>query len=234
MKASLQLRPLDNTCQQISKYVCYKCYRLAGGVTQRSISYRLHHQFLVLKKLWTENMAGRESIGEHSITACAACTSQMGRQFAYLAPTPLLHYILMSTKHGLLICTLMYIHLCCILNSYYVATGSDCGFHTCTTTGRQLGYRQDITRGFINMLFLSCCSSDCLHPIILSAGQIHLICTRVLSRIMSFESKHCLGGVQGHIYPPRRILGSPILLQSMSITLNMGTQSVRLRHPQYC
>ena len=47
------------------------------------------------------------------------------------------------------------------------------------------------------MLFLSCCSSDCLHPIILSPGQIHLICTRVLSRIMSLESKHCLGGSRG-------------------------------------
>ena len=43
----------------------------------------------------------------------------------------------------------------------------------------------------INMLFLSCRSSDCLHPVILSniAGQIKLICTRVLSRIMSLERK---------------------------------------------
>ena len=41
--------------------------------------------------------------------------------------------------------------------------------------------------------------------------------------------KHCLR--ESRAYPPRRILGSPILLQSMSITLNIGTQSVRLRHP---
>ena len=41
--------------------------------------------------------------------------------------------------------------------------------------------------------------------------------------------KHCLR--ESRSYPPRRILGSPILLQSMSITLNIGTQSVRLRHP---
>ena len=140
------------------------------------------------QKAMAENMAGRESrrtqyhsLGSmHIIDGQIVCISSTH-------PPPSLHSHVHKAwalnMYSNVYTSLLY------LNSYYVATGSDCDFHTCTATGRQLGHRQDIARGFINMLFLSCCSSDCLHPIILSAGQIHLICTRVLSRIMSLERK---------------------------------------------